>query len=226
MKRFVIIGSRSGLWYQITKELLAQWDEVVWFSRSSSDLPIINLTGDLTKQQDIELLITTIESYTDISGIILCAWSGYIEKFDNMNWNHIDETFQLNLISQIKLLSRLLPFIKKYWIDIVDIGATIGYKWNDFMPAYSISKWWLRWLLENIRLELKSSSARVIGIHPGWMDTESNIGPDGRETIIAKISWKEVTTKLINASDIAKLIISFLYLPKNIEVSEIIINRK
>lgn len=226
MKKFVVIGSSSGLWYEISKELYEWWSEVIWFARTSSDLLITNLIGDLTIEKDLESLITTIKSNGDISGIIFCAWSGYIEKFDNMNWAHIDETFQLNLLSQLKLLSKLLPFIKENWIDIVDIGATIGYKWNDFMPAYSTSKWWLRWLLENLRLELKSSTARVIGVHPWWMNTESNIGLNGRETIIAKLTWKETTTKLMNTADIAKLVISFLNLPKNIEVSEIIINRK
>jgi NADP-dependent 3-hydroxy acid dehydrogenase YdfG len=133
--------------------------------------------------------------------------------------------FQVNIIGQSYLLSELSWLIKKNNTDLVFIWATIWYKWNEFMPMYSITKWWTRGLIENWRNELKNTKSRVIWIHPWWLNTESNIWENGRETIISNMTWKKVGN-VIDVDSLSHLILNFFELPKNMEVSEVIINRK
>lgn len=225
-KKIIVIWSSSGLWFETSKKLLGVWYEVIWVARRKTELGIESICCDLTKDDQIKKLATQISELDNVSAIILCAWNWYIEKRDEVDFEHVNEIFQLNLLSQIKLISFLLPFIKSNDIDIVDIGATIGYKPNEWMSTYSISKYWLRWLIENLRLELKWTASRVIGIHPGGMNTESNIWINGREVLVAEKTWKTVATSLIDTESVANLVVSFLELPKNIEISEVIINRK
>ncbi len=93
------------------------------------------------------------------------------------------------------------------------------------MPLYSVAKRWLRGLIENWRQGLKGTASRVILVSPWWLDGESNLGPDGRETKITQITGKGPGI-MLSTGEVAKFIMSIYQLPKNMEVSEIIINRK
>ncbi len=144
---------------------------------------------------------------------------------EEIDYEHMQTTFEVNLIGQSFLLSGLMNEIKVNSTDIIFIGATIGYKGNEFMPMYSVSKRGMRGLVENCRLALKSSSCRVIGVSPWGMNTPSNIWLEGREVKIAKLTGKNVDT-LLDVEKVAWFIYSLTELPKNMEISEVIINRK
>ena len=226
MKKVIITWASNWLGLEISKVFIEKWYEVIWLSRTKPAINITHLPTDFTNEKSILKSVEEIkEKYSDFSHIICCAGIWYIEKLDNINYEHTEEIFKVNITGQWYLLSKLSEQIRKNNSDLVFVGATIGYKWNEFMPMYSVTKWWLRWLIENRRNELKNSSCRVIWIHPGWMDTESNIGPEGRETLIGKMTWKSVWT-LLDKNAISNLIYNLIDLPKNMEVSEVIINRK
>jgi len=58
------------------------------------------------------------------------------------------------------------------------------------------------------------------------MQTESNVGEQGRDTQLRKITGKSSSGSMLDPKEIAKIVFDIYSLPKNIEVSEIIINRK
>jgi short-subunit dehydrogenase len=114
-------------------------------------------------------LIKTISrkmSGSAFSTLICCAGIGYIEKMEEINYEHTETMFEVNIIGQSVLLSGLMNEIKTNATDVVFVGATIGYKGNEFMPMYSVSKRGTRGLIENCGLALKSSACRVIGVSP------------------------------------------------------------
>ena len=57
------------------------------------------------------------------------------------------------------------------------------------------------------------------------MDTESNIGEEGRETKISGLTGNPIG-KLLDVHRVAEFISSLTQLPKNMEISEVIINNK
>jgi NAD(P)-dependent dehydrogenase (short-subunit alcohol dehydrogenase family) len=226
MSRIIITGASDGLWLQLCKTFLAKWYEVIWLSRSKPKADVIHIETDLTSKESLTKTAKQVkEKYPDFSCIISCAGIGYIEKLDAIDYDHTEETFKVNITGQGYLLSQLSDLIKNNKADLIFIGATIAHKGNEFMPMYSVSKWATRWLIENRRLELKNTACRVIGVHPGGMNTDSNLGPNGRETIISKMTGK-VTWTLLDASEVAKFVCSLAQLPKNMEVSDVIINKK
>jgi len=226
MKKVIITWASSWLGFELAKVFLENWYEVIWLSRNKPKLDISHIKTDLGDKESIDKTIESIKKdYSDFSCVICCAGIWYIEKLDNPNFDHIDEVFKINLVWQSYLLSSILREIKENNSDLVFIWATIGYRWDEFMPVYSMTKWWLRWMIENWRLELKNSLCRVIWVHSGWLNTESNIWENWRGTIISKITWKKIWS-LLDVKAISNLIFSFTQLPKNMEVSEIIINRK
>jgi len=226
MNRVIITWWSNWLWLELSKTFIEKWFEVISLSRNKPNIPSIHLETDLTDEYSINKTVEEIkEKYSNFSTIICCAGIWYIEKIDSINHKNTDNMFKVNIIWQAYLLSNLTNLIKDNNADLIFVGATIWYKGNEFMPMYSVTKRWLRWLIENRRNELKNNSCRVIGIHPWWMNTESNIGIEGRETIISNITWKKVWT-LLDKTAISNFIYNLTQLPKNMEVSEIIINRK
>lgn len=226
MKRVIITWGSEGLWFELSKLLLEEGYEVICLSRKKPNLWVIHIATDLTNEASIDNAVESIKKdYSDFSYLINCAAVGHIEKFWKFNPKNSKEMFDVNVFWPSLLISQLLPLIKNNESDIVYIGATIWYKANEFMPLYSTTKWGLRWLIENVRLELKNTKCRVIWIHPWGLDTESNIWPKWRETLISEMTWKKIGS-LIKTSDLANFIYQTIITPKNIEISEVIINRK
>ena len=227
MKNIIITWVSSWLWYSLSKLFLNKWFNVIWLSRTKSDLDLNHFKVDFTNEISIKNCSEKIIFEYDwkIDCIINCAAIWYIEDLNDVDFEKTREVFSVNLWGQNYFLSQLSDLIKKSWTDIVFIWATIWYKANGFMPIYSMSKWGLRWMIENWRAFLSKTKNRVIWIHPGWLDTQSNIWPEWRETLISEITWKPVWS-LISTDEISKLVYTFINLPKNIEISEVIINRK
>lgn len=227
MKTAIITWASSWLWLELCKIFVAQWYQVIGLSRSKPIIDtVIHIPTDLSDKDSIEHTAEKITTeYTQFHTIINCAGIWYIEDIDSTDYNHTQEMFQVNIIWQHHLLSLLSSNIRSNNADIVFIWATIGYKANEFMPLYSVTKRWLRWLVENRRANLKDTQSRVLHISPWWLQTESNIWPDGRESIISLKTWKKIWV-FMDPTIIAEFIYSTLQLPKNIELSEVVINRK
>lgn len=226
MKKVLIIWWSKWLWLEISNLFLSNWLEIISLSRTKSDNNAKHIFVDFYKVDTILLAVEEIlKKYWDFDTVILCAWGWEIEEIWEIKEESLENTMSLNLNSNILLIDKLSSKIKENQADIVIIGATIWYKANKYMPVYSIAKWWLRGLVENLREFFKSTKTRVINIVPWWLNTDSNIWPNWRETLISKRTWKEIWS-LIDAKEVAKLTYNFLNLPKNIEISEIIINRK
>jgi NADP-dependent 3-hydroxy acid dehydrogenase YdfG len=226
MKRVIITWASSGLWLELSKVFIEKWYEVIGLSRKKPEITMIHIPIDFTNKESINMVGKQIkEEYSNFSCIIHCAWIWYIEKLDNIDFDNTDEVFKVNIIWQSYLLSELSWLIKENNSDLVFIGATIAYKWDEFMPMYSVTKWGLRGLIENWKLQLKQTSCRVMGIHLWWLNTESNIWENGRGKNISKLTWKTLGI-MLDTNMISDFIFSLTQLPKNIEISEIIINRK
>jgi len=226
MKKIIITGASSGLWLELSKVFLEKWYEVIGISRTKPELAITHIPIDFTDKESIIIAWKKIkERYSDFSCIISCAGIWYIEKLDNIDFDHTDEMFQVNILWQSYLLSKLSLLIKENNADLVFIGATVGYKWDEFLPMYSVTKWGLRGLIENWKLQLKQTSCRVMGIHLWWLNTESNIWENGRGKNISELTWKTLEV-MLDTNTISNFIFSLTQLPKNMEVSQIIINRK
>lgn len=76
--------------------------------------------------------------------MIHCAGDGHGESIDRLDWKKAEKTFQLNAITPMILTSALLCEIKQNQADIMNIGATIGFKAYHHFSVYGSSKWALR----------------------------------------------------------------------------------
>jgi NADP-dependent 3-hydroxy acid dehydrogenase YdfG len=105
--------------------------------------------------------------------------------------------------------------------DVITVGTTHSQASVAGMPsqlAYVASKYGLRGGAYNVALELKSTKSRLIHVHLGGMNTKMHKKDYGIEMTDPE-NW-------MKPSDIAEILLYLINLPKQIEISEITINRK
>jgi len=117
------------------------------------------------------------------------------------------------LQASIKLVDKLLPLLKKNHADIVVVGSTSSFQHFPGHGAYTATKHAVLGFIKVLQTELKGTDIRVIGFHPGGFN--SNLRGSG----VIKEGY-------MDPKDLATLLLHILRLPRNMEVSEIIISRK
>ncbi len=98
------------------------------------------------------------------------------------------------------------------------MASTVGLKAYIEQAVYGASKWAMRGFSANLQLELKDTPCRVISFCVGGFNSN----------IAKKVTGQDIKDpeNWMNPVDIAKYMKQTLDLPKNMEVSEVIINRK
>lgn len=217
MKKAVITGASSGLGHEIASIFIKDGIKVINLSRTPSKRPLINIKTDLTKNSDIEKAIKIInKDHKDVDILVLCAGVLHRHKEEPSPIEEVDNDFAVNVTGAIKITERLIPLIKKNKGDIVIIGSTSSFICYPESLVYQSAKHAVLGFIKSLQAEYKKEDIRILGIHPGGFNSPFHIK--------AKSDLKP--KDLMDVKDLANLIVSLLKLPRNMEVSEIIINRK
>lgn len=218
MKRIIITWVSEWLGYELAKLYCEHWYEVIWLSRTKPNLEIIHIKTDLTKEEEITKAALIIKKdYTKFDFVVNCAWVMSIEDLWDIKYESLEDVFKINVLAPMFLVSSLTDLIKQNGADIVNVASTVAFKSYKSQAAYCSSKWALRWFTENLQLEFKSEKTRVIWFNPGGF----------KSRILEKVTWvKTDLSPFMEPQEIAKFMKQILDLPKNMEVSEIILNRK
>lgn len=218
MKKVIITWGSEWLWYELSKLFLEKWFEVICLSRSKPDINVIHIKTDLTNKESIENTLNIIKSnHNKFQALINCAWTMSLEKLWEINFESVENLLKVNTIAPIVISSWLIELIKSNEADIVNVGSTVWFKAYENQASYWASKWAIRWINENLKLELKNTKCRVIWFNPWGFKSK----------IFEKASWiKADLSAYMEPKELAELLIKLLELPKSMEVSEIVVNRK
>ncbi len=221
MKKVIILGASDGLGKAIASLCNSEKIEVINISRATCDISgVVNIACDLSIEKDIESAVSVIkEKYSDFDAIINCAAIVAMEKINEITYPKFEKAFRVNTIAPLYFLSSLFDTIVKNEADILNIGTTADLKagFNDQL-AYTSTKYGLRGGSYNIGLELAKTKSRVIYVHCGGMNTQMHEKDYGKKI--------EDPTDWMDPSDVADIVLYLLGLPKQIEITEITINRK
>ncbi len=218
MKTAIITGASDGLGLKISEKLLKNGWKIIGLSRNKPDIDIEYIKTDLSKESDINNAINEIKrKYPIFHCLINCAGVMSVQKMENLDYPEINNLFKINVLAPIKLISGLIENIKTNEADIVNVGSTVGFKAYEDQCAYGASKWAIRGINKNLQLELKETKCRVIGFNPGGF----------KSRILEKATGiKPNLDAYMDPKHLADLLVYILEMPKSIEVSQIIINRK
>lgn len=220
MKRVILTGASDGLGRAFGKKCVENGVEVVALCRTKPAYNCNFIATDLTSEESMQKACTAIrESYTDFNALINCAGIQKVQANDAVDYKNMLELFQVNSLAPIFLISELFSQIKNNNADIVNVGSTCGTKAGyTGETAYTTSKWGIRGTSYTLQAELKKTGCRVIQFNPGGMNTRIKAKDTGVEVSDPE-NW-------MRPEDIADVMLYILKLPKQLEVSEITINRK
>ncbi len=218
MDMIVITGASDGLGLQIAKLYKETGKTVVNISRNESEYADVNICLSLREGPEIEEAAKRVLKIGEQLEAVINAIGVYSsESFGEITEEEIKRLMSTNVKAPMLLISNLIEKIKKDESDILNIISTAGVIGKPNEPVYSASKWAERGYTKSLQDSLKDTPCRVISFCPGGIRTkfsEKALGFDASES-----NW-------MKPEDLAGLIKNILDLPKNIEVSEIILNRK
>ena len=216
----IITGASDGLGLQLAKLYQGSGKTIVNISRRESEFASINLLHDLSNEIEVKKTVEEVLKIDEsLEAIINCAGVLSVQPLGEITGDEFDRLMSTNVKPAILLVSSLIEKIKKDGSDIVNVSSTVGLKGYLSQAVYGASKWAMRGFSANLQVELKGTKSRVISFCPGGFKTklfEKATGIDNTEDV----------SQWMRAEDVAVALKQTLDLPKNMEVSEIVINRK
>lgn len=216
----IITGASDGLGKQVAKLYKEAGKKVINISRRESEYADINICVSLREGEEIKKASDEILKMNEpIESIINCAGVLSVQKLGEITEDEIKRLMSTNVKSQILLISNLYKRIIEDKTDIVNVTSTIGLKAYVDQAVYGASKWAVRGFTKNLQEEFKGKPNRIISFCPGGFKTKLFEKATGIDNTEKGDEW-------MKPEDLAVLLKQILDLPKNMEVSEIVINRK
>lgn len=215
----VITGASDGLGHRVAKLYKEAGKKVVNISRRNCEYSEINLLYDLRKGTEVKTAVEEVLKIDEpLEAVINCIGVYTNEELGKISDEEVQRALDTNVKAPVLLTSGLMERIKEDGADILNVASTVGLKAYPGEAIYGASKWAVRGFSANLQLELKNAPCRVISFCPGGFKTklfEKAMGYDNT----GEGTW-------MSAEDVAKVLKYTLDLPKNMEISEIFLNRK
>ena len=216
----VITGASDGLGNELAKLYTEAGKKVVNISRNDSQNAEVNITVSLSDGSGVNKAVEAINELSDpIEAIVYCAGALSIQLLGDITEDEFEKLMSINVKSQILLTSRLIDRIQNDKTDLVLVASTVGTKGYVDQAIYGASKWAVRGFAANLQAEFKGKPNRVISFCPGGFKSRLFEKATGDDNTTNEGEW-------MRPEDVALFIKQILDLPKNMEVTEVIVNRK
>lgn len=215
-----ITGASDGLGLELAKLYKKAGKEVVNVSRSGCKVADYNIACDLSNTNAIQTAVSEIINLNKPLELLINNAGVHSEQpIGEITTDQIDKLMAINVRATIMITSGLAEKIKSDEADVLIVVSTAATKGNPAHATYAASKWAQLGYGKSLQNELKKTRSRVINFCPGGMKTKFFEKDSGNDSTEDGDYW-------MDPADIAKLIKQLVDLPKGIEVSDIIVNRK
>lgn len=218
----VVSGASSGLGAALAQILVAKGATVYGLARNAEKLHLLQsklgtsfipVQLDITSNGKITSWVDKTFTNSDFPSILINnAGVGHFSKLEELSLVKWHEIIDTNLNGTFYLTLALLPLIKKTQKagHIINIGSIMGKTTNSLSAAYSASKFAIQGFSESLFKELRSFSIKVTCVNPGSIETnffdDSGIQPHHN---------------MLQADEVAALIVQILETPDNLLIDEI-----
>lgn len=216
----VITGASDGLGLQLAKLYKEAGKTVVNISRRECEYADHNVLLSLREGDEIEKAAHAVLKIDEpLEALVNCAGVLSVQPLGKITEDEIKRIMSTNVKSAILLVSNMVDRIKNDGTDIVNVASTVGLKGYVDQAVYGASKWAMRGFSSNLQVELKDTNCRVVSFCPGGFKSKLFEKATGDDNTTNEGEW-------MRSEDVALFMKQILDLPKNMEVSEVIINRK
>jgi short-subunit dehydrogenase len=214
----IITGASDGLGKELANLFKADGKKIVNISRTPLDFADENIIADFADEaqlksaiRQLQALEGKIELFISNAGIYSSGVTG------DMDYDDIQKVFRVNTFAPMMLLDGLIERIKADEADIAFVVSSVATKPSG-EDVYGPSKWALKGYAQNLQARFKNSKTRVLAFFPGGF--ASSLFEKAHR--VSPIDAQD----LMRPGDVAKALKSQIDLPKNMETSEMIVNRK
>ena len=169
MNKCLIIGGSNGIGLSMALQLVTNTQEVVIVDRVQ---PAVEMPSNVSYRQ-VNLLnndFTFLQDYNDIDTLIITAGFGRVTTFNQIQAKEIDNSFQVNAISVMRVLHHYFPRmcqLKPFYCAVM--GSIAGLVVSPLFALYGATKAAVCNGIEslNIELEMQGTTNRILNVSPG-----------------------------------------------------------
>lgn len=186
----LITGAGRGIGLALTKKFLDN-DFIVYTLTTNIRDDLKELSGkfndkihnyicDVTKEEEIIKAFKDISKRTDSMEIIINNAAINLDDrkkdLDEINFNSMLRTYDVNSISPLRVIKHFIPILKKgSFKQIVNISSEAGSitdAWRKSEFGYCMSKSALNMASKILQNRFEEDGIKVLSIHPGWVRTD------------------------------------------------------
>jgi len=146
---------------------------------------------------------------------------GPLEGAETSDWRRMVE---VNLFGVLWCTHAALPLMREGGGgDIINVSSVAGRRADPGAAVYNMTKWGVTGFSEALRQEALHAGIRVTCIEPGFVDTElqgHNVNPVVKQ---ATERMREQIGNVLEAKDIAELIVFTVTRPPHVDINEVLI---
>ena len=218
-KTAIVTGASRGIGLAIARALDAEGVRLGLLSRSQPPVPGDYVACDLADAEGLpgaaaQLIerLGTVDFLINNAGTFL---ERAIPEIELADWERVQ---RVNLTAPFLLTRAVLPhMIARRQGRIVNIASTASTQGYLHQSAYCASKHGLLGFGRSLAMEAKPHNVHVHTLCPGGVDTDLIKG--------TYLSERLKGQSMINAEDIARMVLFLLQQPENIDLAEVIVRR-
>ena len=229
----VITGASSGIGRAIATAIASTGSSVCLVGRDSGRLEVVAKiaraaaravlvhAADLNVEAAVESLAHRIkQEFTTLDILVHCAGTFSTGTLEKTPVQQLDTLYQANLRLPFLLTQALLPLLKIRQGQIVFINSSQGLHAKANTGPFAATQHALKAITDSLRDEVNADGIRVLSIYPGRTATP-------RMKAIYEIEGRPYQPELLlQADDIAQVVLNSLLLPRTAEITNVEIHSR
>jgi short-subunit dehydrogenase len=185
-KNAFITGSSRGIGQQIALGLAEKGCNIIVHGRTKENclktlgllkkftVKVYCVFGELSSQEYVNILINQVNNLNipiDILYNNVGIMTPYKEDYWQHTWEELTQSMNVNVFSIYSLCSEFIPkMIENGYGRVVNLIS--GIKDQPELLPYSVSKWAIVKLTEDIAIKLEETGVRINNLDPSWLKTD------------------------------------------------------
>lgn len=224
----VVTGASSGIGKAVASSLAQHGATVCLVARRVKELEAVASRGsvapqqlfpipaDLSQEEDLNRLVARLR--TDFQRVDILVHSAGLHARSLVTrapLSDFEQQYRINVLAPYALTQALLPMLPAQRGQIVFVNSSAGLAAPEHLSQYAATKHALRAIADSLRKEVNQDGIRVLSVYLGRTATPL------QERVHAMENKAYRPEKLMQADDVAAVIINALSLPRTAEVTDI-----
>lgn len=224
----VVTGASSGIGRAIALGLAAEGAKLGLVGRNLVNLEetariakktsscVVSYGADLTEDAEITELKTRIQKdFGSVDILVHCAGAYVPGKMATANIADLDLQYRANVRAPYLLTQLLLPMLLSQQGQVVFINSSVIMRPAGKVGQFAATQHALKAIADSLREEVNAEQVRVLSVYPGRTATPRQANIHAMEGKVYQ------SDRLLQAQDVAVVVVNALSMPRSAEITDI-----